>query len=167
MKMALAMDRKKRPVKDNDSSKDTRHVSPRGGGADDSGRTTNGYEARLVEAIDNKNTLLRLEKTLAKLADSGDVQGAIQDVSPEMMKELLVLAMSAKAEKVKLAAIQDLLDRAGFGKVTKHAVARFNANDSKEAIISRILGAKKDLGKVGIEITDEDQPEDAGEPEQG
>lgn len=112
--------------------------------------------------IDNAHSLLQMKSHIEKLSKTRDVQGFIQDVSPEAVVELAALAMSSDNEKVKMDALRDLLDRAGFGKVQKHAVARVDAKDSKEAIIAHIMGAKKALEKNGIEIVDEED-EDNGE----
>jgi hypothetical protein len=157
---ALAMEHKK-PRKETEESDENRHITPR------REKNENDIEDNLAKAIDNKNTILRILNVLDRLERTKDVQGAIQDIAPDVFVDLVILAKEAKGEKVKLAAIQDLLDRAGYGKVTKHAVARFNASDSKEAIISSILGTKKDLSKIGIEITDDDQDkqETAREPD--
>jgi hypothetical protein len=156
-RMALAMEHKK-PRKQTQASDDNRKVTPRGGGSDDSYHSVNHTEANMVAAIDNKNTLLKLADQLNKLTRTRDVKGFIEDIAAETAVELATIAHDAKTPaKVRLQAIQDLLDRAGFGKVTKHAVARLDANASKEEILSAIYGTKKELKQVGIEIVDDDE----------
>jgi len=124
----------------------------------------NHIEDRIAQAIDHKAELKRHAHLLEKLANTKDVNGFFQDISPGIAAELLLLATDpTSSDKIKLEAIRDILDRAGHGKVTKHAVARFDASTSKDAIISSILGNKKDLGRVGIEITDDEDSEDQAE----
>lgn len=128
----------------------------------------NHQEDLMAAAIDHKNTLLKLQKQLERLSKTSDVKGFIEDIAPETVLELALLAHDPKtASKIRLAAIQDILDRAGYNKVTKHAVARIDASESKEAIIASIKGAKKELKGVGIEITDEDLNQGSGEAQQG
>lgn len=154
---ALSKEQKK-PRKQTEASDDNRKVTIRGGGADDSYHSVNHIEDNIAAAIDNKNTLLKIAGQLDKLVRTRDVKGFIEDVAPETVVELVTIAHDARTPaKVRLQAIQDLLDRAGYGKVTKHAVARLDANASKDEIISAIYGTKKELKQVGIEIVDDDE----------
>jgi len=107
--------------------------------------------------LDNSSILKRIQKNIEKLTKSKDVRGFFQDISPDLALQMAVLAMGSDNDKIKLEALKDLLDRSGHTKVTRHAVARFSATDSKEAIIANIMGNKKDLEKVGIEIVDDDE----------
>lgn len=115
----------------------------------------------IAEAIDEKEIILKNVQLLERLSRTGDVQGFLQDAAPKVAAKLLITALGEKS-KLSLEAQKDILDRAGYGKVTKHAVAKFDATSSKEAIISSILGSKKDLNKVGIEITDDDEDIEEG-----
>lgn len=124
----------------------------------------NHIEDRIAEALDHKEALKRYATLLEKLASTGDVNGFFQDIAPETAAALLLQMVDPKTPpKIKAEIRKDMLDRAGYGKVTKHAVARFDASASKDEIISRILGSKKDLGKVGIEITDDEEDSDIAE----
>lgn len=120
----------------------------------------NKEEAELVKMIDEKDAVLSLNKEIRKLSNTNDVQSFLTEISPTMAIELALLAKASDSEKIKLEAIKDILDRAGFGKVTKHAVARFDANSSKEQILAAIMGARKDLSKAGIEIVDDDEDQE-------
>ena len=117
-------------------------------------------ENHIAEMIDQKDALLRLKGQIARLAKTKDVQSFIQDISPELAVEMSVIALSGESEKARLDALKDLLDRAGFGKVQKHAVARIDAKDSKEAIIAHIMGSKNELKKQGIEIVEDDEDQE-------
>jgi hypothetical protein len=148
------------------ASDDNRVVTRRGGGGDDSYHSKNHIEDNLAVAIDNKNTLLKLQRQLERLQKTADVKGFIEDIAPDTVVQLAMIAHDANtSEKVRLAAIQDILDRAGYNKVTKTAVARIDASESKEAIIASIYGAKKELKAVGLEITDEDEDQSQGSGE--
>lgn len=122
----------------------------------------------IAYAIDNIAVLNKFKRQVERLCKTNDVQAFIQDLAPQMAIEVVTMISDPDLPaKVKADLLKDFMDRAGYGKVTKHAVARFNASDSKDAIISSILGAKKDLGKMGIEIVDETDEETTGEPSEG
>lgn len=153
--MAKSMDEKK-PRKSGVVA-DNRIVHSRS--ENDSGyHNKNHIEDRIATALDHHKELKKYADLLERLEKTRDVQGFIQDIAPEVAASmLLMMANPSTPAKVKVEMMKDMLDRAGFGKVTKHAVARFDASTSKDAIISSILGSKKDLGKVGIEITDDEE----------
>jgi enamine deaminase RidA (YjgF/YER057c/UK114 family) len=155
--MAKEMDRKKRPVKKDKI--DAREVRSTGKNHSQENRSYgSGIEDQIVAAIDHKNTILKIAAQLKRLEKTKDVQGFMQDIAPDMAARMAALALDPnESSKVQLEALKDMMDRAGYGKVIKHAVARVNASDSKEAIISHIMGAKKDLKSAGIEIVEEDE----------
>lgn len=152
-RMAMAMMRKKSKKKDTASELD---------------KTINNSETRIAMAVDFHEDLNKHNKLLQKLADTKDVTGFLQDAAPLVASEMLLMALKSESEKIKLEASKDFLDRAGYKPVTKHAVARFDASSSKEEILSTIMGSKKDLNKVGIEIIDdEDNEETTGDSDEG
>lgn len=159
LKMAKDIDDKK-PRKKKDTNQSLKTTAR--AGKEKSSQPVNRQEHAIITAIDNFGAIKKYEKLLVKLATTKDVNGFLQDIAPNIAAEMLMLATGDAPEKIKLEAFKDILDRAGYGKVTKHAVARFDASSSKDAIISSILGAKKDLGKVGIEIVDDDDEETDG-----
>lgn len=163
-KMAKRMDDKK-PRKRKEVIADNRIVQSRA--ENPSGyHNTNHIEHRIAQALDHKEELKRYAKLLEKLANTKDVNGFFQDIAPETAAAMLLQMTNPNTPaKVRAEISKDILDRAGYGKVTKHAVARFDASASKEEIISRIIGSKKDLGKVGIEITDDDNEESESQQE--
>lgn len=115
-------------------------------------------EDALIEALDQKEVIIEHATWIEKLRSGKiDVGQFMQGLSPQMVMELLSIALHGQSEKSKLAAITDWLDRAGYGKVQKHALATVDVNQPKEALISMILGASKDLSKEGIEVVDDDQ----------
>ncbi len=165
-KMAILADQKKHAAKD--KVYDTRLVESRKENHPTHSRNIS--EDSMIEAIDNKNTLIKLAKQIERLKSTKDVQGFIQDIAPHLALETVTMMLDpGTPSKVRAELLKDMLDRAGYGKVTKHAVARFDADTSKDAIISAIMGSKKDLGKAGIEIVDddEDNTKGSGEADEG
>lgn len=117
---------------------------------------TNTNEDRIVELVDNVHVVRRMEKSLQKLHESGDVQGFLSEISPQIAQSLALAALNGDSEKIRLEAQKDILDRAGYGRIQKHAIARVDVKDSKEAILAKIMGAQKDLKAAGIEIEEDD-----------
>lgn len=139
-------------------AQEQREFSARGGGGDHAYHSVNRAEDRLAIAIDQKNVISKHIDLLERLASTKDVHDFLQGASPEMIAEIFILAKDPETPgKVKLEAARDILDRAGYTKVTKHAIARFDATTSKETIISSILGNAKILENAGIEIVDDDE----------
>lgn len=120
--------------------------------------TRNSTEDRWIDAIDEKKQIVKFMKYVDNLQQNkSDVQGFFQGLAPEAAISLMLMALSEKtSEKGKLDALKDILDRAGHGKVTKHAVAALDPTMSKEAILSILMGADKDLKSAGVEIIDDD-----------
>lgn len=162
-KMAREMDDKK-PRKKTEVIVDNRMIDTRKYGGND-------IEDRIAQALDHKSELKKYASLLERLDVTRDVKGFIEDIAPDIAAAMLLMAADPNTpKKLKVEMFKDLLDRAGHGKVTKHAHARFDANTSKDSIISTIFGSKKDLSKMGIEIVDddnEDQPEGSGEADEG
>lgn len=120
-------------------------------------------EDAMAFLVDHRTELARLEPKIDKLMKNKDVGEFIASMAPIAAVELAAIVTNPLADaKTKLTAIQDLLDRAGHGKVQKHAVASIDATTSRETLIATIMGGKKALEAQGLEITedDEDQPED-------
>lgn len=121
--------------------------------------TRNSYEDRMIEAMDNKKQILKFMQMVESLEENKlDVQSFFQGMAPQVAKELMFTALSEKtSEKGKIAAMQDVLDRAGYGKITKHAVASVDASTSRETILALIAGK---AGKIpGVEIVDDIEDE--------
>lgn len=117
-------------------------------------------ERRIIDNIDNHRNLKKLLDNVLKLQQGKtQVENFFQAMAPEAAMELSALMFdSAVPHKVRLDAIRDFLDRAGYSKVNKHAVASIDPNQSKQAMISLLLGSTKALKEHGIEI--EDDPEE-------
>lgn len=111
----------------------------------------------MAQAIDHKDALGRYERHIENLAKTKDVNAFFGNIGPDMALQLMMIATSGETEKSRLEALKDLLDRAGFGKVNKHAVASITPETSKETLMSLIMGANKELEKSGIEIVDDDE----------
>lgn len=119
--------------------------------------TKNDSEDYLVESYDLKETMKIAQKWIKDM-DEGrlDPQSFLQNVSPLAAVKLLALARSGNSEKVQLAAVQDLLDRAGYSKVQKVAMASVDPNAPKEQLISIIEGLNKKNRVIEIEDDDEE-----------
>ena len=115
-------------------------------------------ELGVIWGIENKDAINLTLESIKRLAKTKDVQGFLEDCAPKMALELVNLALTGENEKIKLEAIKDMLDRAGHGKITKTANINIDASQSKEALISFIKGARKELNEEGIEIVED--PED-------
>lgn len=163
-RMALDMDKKR---KSKDEPGEVKIKSRSGHLKDQSVHSVNTISDSMASVIDHKDFLYESRRHVERLAKTGDVHAFLQDMAPSFALELAMIAKTSGSEKIKLEAIRDLMDRAGYTKVTKHAVARFDASESKDAIISSIRGAEKELSKLGIEIVDEDHEETTGEPSEG
>jgi hypothetical protein len=126
----------------------------------------NEKENAIVEAIDNRAVLLKHADWLEKLrTGKADVRSFLNGVSPEVVIRLLYHCYQG-AEKNRLAAIQDLLDRAGFSKLNKHAVVgSVDPEASKEALIAMLMGADKDLKEHGIDIINDEDEDKTKSPE--
>jgi hypothetical protein len=119
--------------------------------------TRNSKEDRMLELIDNRRALEKLVDWVDKLQNNKtDVNNFFGGLAPEAAIELAGIMFSTKVgDKVKLEAIKDFLDRAGYSKVQKHAVASVDTESSKEAILSLIAGKS---GKIpDIEIIDDSE----------
>jgi hypothetical protein len=121
--------------------------------------TRNGREDMMLSWIDQKRDVEKLIKLVESLqSGKQDVMGALQDLAPEMLIELASIATDPKeASKIRLAAVTDWLDRAGFGKVNKHAIGPIDANTPRQAIMALIAGKSKEIEIVD----DEDDTEDS------
>ena len=115
----------------------------------------NNKEDMMLELIDQKRNLEKIVKMVETLENGKqDVMGALQDMSPQMLIELASMAFNQKeSSKVRLEAVKDWLDRAGFGKVNKHAIAPVDASTPRDAILALITGKSKG---ADVEIVDDD-----------
>jgi hypothetical protein len=115
----------------------------------------NHVEDTMVKLLDHKSILFKHAKWLEKLEKGRiDVGGFMGKVSPTLVVELLKIATGGDSEKVRLEAIKDFLDRAGYSKVNKVAIAgSIDSSATKEELINTILGLS---GKADIEIVDDE-----------
>jgi hypothetical protein len=119
----------------------------------------NHKEDAIIGAIDMKKTLSKHADWVEKLrAGQIDVSQFLSALSPDVAIELVDIALAGESEKNRLAAMQDILDRAGHGKINKHAIASVDPNQPKEQLISLIMGLNKK--SKAIEIEEDDDSED-------
>jgi len=120
--------------------------------------TSKTKEDRLVEALDQKRMIERyMEHVEPLLRGKMDVQSFFGAISPRMASQLYDLAVNGDSDKVKLDAIRDILDRAGFSKVQKVAMATASANDPKDQLVSMIEGLVNKSKDMPIEIVDDEE----------
>lgn len=126
--------------------------------------TRNSEEDKMLEALDTRDAIRRFMEWKDKLAaNKTDITGFFQGLAPDVAMELVLTAFDKKAsEKTRLTAQQDILDRAGYGKVNKHAVlAKADESQSTDAIMSLMRGASKDMPDIEIvDDTEDDDTED-------
>jgi hypothetical protein len=107
---------------------------------------------RLDFLIDHKDFLLKYQDHIEKLMSGKiDVPQFLKIISPDMMVRLGQLALTAKNEKTKLTAMQDILDRAGYSKVEKHAIANIDPSIPQEQLIAMLEGIGKKTGTIDVE----------------
>lgn len=118
----------------------------------------NSVEDRMADLIDNKDYFLKYQEQLLKLTSGKmDVAQFIKGLAPDVAIQLTKLALASDNEKIRLEAARDLLDRSGYGKVDKVAVATVDPSVPKEQLIAMINGLGKKTKTV--EIVDEDNEE--------
>lgn len=121
-------------------------------------------EESLIEALDAKRDVEKLAVLFTKLQEGKiDLQGVFQEMSPLMVKNTLMMALNGESEKNRLDAQKHMQALAGLVPVTKHAIATVDAGQSREALISQIMGTKKALKKEGIVIVEEEEKKDDGQ----
>lgn len=119
-------------------------------------KATNTIEDRMLDNIDNMTMLRKFGPILEKLSNKDwTVEQFFNGTAPDVAAELLKLAMTDGSSKVRLEAIKDLLDRAGYAKVQKVAVANLDPNAPKEQLRAIAEGLmKKNVND--IEFIDDD-----------
>lgn len=119
--------------------------------------STNTKEDAIVDAIDQKRFLEKHADWIVKLQEGKiDVSQFLSVLSPDIAIKLAEMAFGADSEKIRLEAQRDWLDRAGFVKVQKVAVANINPNEPKEQLVSLIEGLNKKQKDPVIEIVEDD-----------
>lgn len=121
---------------------------------------SNGKEDRLVRALDMKRTIEKFNDLVEKSQNGQiDVGGFFAGVAPDAAMELAHIALSPDSnEKTRLAAITELLDRAGYSKVSKHAIiGQIDSTSSKRELLASIMGAVDGNKDLDIEIVDDDE----------
>lgn len=123
---------------------------------------SNSKEDALLDAIDQKNSIKKFlefqDKVRSGLIDPSQLMSGM---APEMAVELLKLAFDGETEKIRLEAIKDVLDRSGYTKVQKLALAQLDASQPKAQLLAFIEGLSKKSGIIEIE----DDKEDASDTE--
>lgn len=106
----------------------------------------------LADVIDNKDYLLKYRDYIEKLMNGQmDIPQFMKSLAPGMVKSIGAIAFTSKNEKIRLQAMQDFLDRAGYSKVEKHAIATIDPSIPKEQLISMLEGIGKKTGTIEIE----------------
>lgn len=118
-------------------------------------------EDNMIEAIDFRRGLERLQPILEKLVeDKFDPTSFFGAVSKFAAAELASVAFTGEKEKNRLDALKHLLALGGHTATQKHEISRVDPNTEKEALISIVRGARKDLLAEGIEIVDDSEDYD-------
>lgn len=113
-------------------------------------------EDDMIAAIDFRKEIVRMRPILEKLLDDKfDPTAFFGQVSKFAAAELTSMAFTGEKEKNRLDALKHLLALGGHTATQKHEISRVDPNTEKEALISIVRGAKKDLLAEGIEIVDD------------
>lgn len=120
-------------------------------------------EDALIEFIDFKRAIRHLAPIMEKLQKRKmSVRDAFEEISSAAFMETAKLMFSeSTSEKVKADLLKYVLGVSGHVPSQKIEVGRLDPSMPKEALISLIAGARKDLEKENIDIIDdrEDEPE--------
>lgn len=111
---------------------------------------------RMLDAVDQLDTIKRYEALCQKIGEGTlDVPGFIKSISHDAAMKIATLMLTAEQEKVQLEAAKDILDRAGYNKTNKFAVASVTIDHqtSKAELINLIMSSAKRAG-----ITPKDKP---------
>lgn len=119
-----------------------------------------GRELSLLDAIDTYRAIQKAVPNLAKFLEGkipADI--AFSSIAPASLMKLVEIMGAGESEKNQLDAAKHLLSLAGHTPTQKHEIGRIDASTPKEALVSLIMGNKKNLDAAGIEIMEDDEPE--------
>jgi hypothetical protein len=115
-------------------------------------RQADKQEGRLINAIEKVDVLRRYDSFLQKMEKGTlDVPGFMKEVARNAaIKVAQIMDDEEAGAKVQLAAAQDILDRAGYNKTTKHLhaglIGNVDVDSSKMELINIILSSAKKVG---------------------
>jgi hypothetical protein len=77
-----------------------------------------------------------------------DVPAFLRQLAPEMLQGLLLTVETTKSDNLKTAIQQDILDRAGYGKVSKavHVHAPMDHNTTRQELIALVKSKAREAG---------------------
>lgn len=125
----------------------------------------NPTEDALIAAIDEKYALKRYQKDIQSLEKGSiDTPTFLKQVSNQMLKKLLYTIETTKDDRLKVNIAQDILDRAGHGKVNKAMVAHSHVdmNTTKTELINMVMSMGK---KAGLPVKDVSHTEGSSDEE--
>jgi hypothetical protein len=118
-------------------------------------------EDDMIAAIDFRKDIAKMRPLLEKLvSDKFDPTSFFSSVSKFAAAELASVAFTGEKEKNRLDALKHLLALGGHTATQKHEISRVDPNTEKEALMSIVRGAQKDLLAEGIEIVDDSEDYD-------
>lgn len=119
------------------------------------GTKKNWEEEAMIENLQDMEKLHKYRHYLQQL-DKGslDIPGFLKEISKQQLKNLLIISEMSNDEKVKVNIAQDLLDRAGYGKIAKGVVAHshMDANTTKRELVNMVMSAAR---TAGIKVKDD------------
>ncbi len=119
-------------------------------------------EDDMIAAIDFRKGVDKMRPLLEKLVeDKFDPTSFFGAVSKYAAAELSSIAFTGEKEKNRLDALKHLLSLGGHTPTQKHEIGRIDSSTEKEALMSIIRGAQKDLLTEGIEFVDDDDKFDS------
>lgn len=120
-------------------------------------------EWRMVCALDEKRALEKYAQQLESLSKGTlNMPGFFKQLSGPMMQKILYTIETTKDEKLRVSAAQDILDRAGHGKISKAVVAHqdLGFENTKRELINSVMSLAK---KAGIKVKEESYVEGDGD----
>lgn len=116
-------------------------------------------EERLIRMLDEKRALEKYEAQIKKLEKGTlDLPGFLKQLSIPMIQKILYTIEVTKDDRLRLTAAQDLLDRAGYGKINKAVVAHSNLDfrETKRELVNSVITLAR---KSGIKVKEADYVE--------
>lgn len=107
-------------------------------------------ENRLIRMLDTKRTLEKYDKLFTRMAEgSADAPAVFKEMANDAILVVGDLMLHSTNEKIQLEAAKDVLDRAGYNKTNKLAIAHatISHETSRAELINIIMTSMRRVGK--------------------
>jgi len=113
-------------------------------------------ESWLLNAIEKADTIRKFRKQILDIEKGTlDMPGFLQSLSRQAIMEIAFAMVGSEDEKMRFQAAKDILDRAGYGKMQKIAVAHAHVDPAttRQELVNMIMTSAK---RAGIRTKDID-----------